>query len=304
MDSPIPLHCRLDKPLLDPCGVKLHLGLDIYALFWERNAAVFFTVFFLIARHLISPARIPLPGYPVFGCLRIMKSRKDIYAAQGRSIAQRICMSLAVGICVCLAWWVLFGHVVAWFSAELGRFWSLGDETRRLSLGSALTIYFLRLLFTQFVFLRRAVAWSEAAAIVTWILLIYLILTFAAATNPASFSSAGAAGCLLFALGSWMNSFAEYTRHVWKERPGNRGRLYTLGLFRYSRHPNYLGDLISFSGLCLITGRWATLAIPLVMLGGFVFVNIPMLDSHLRGRYGVAFDDYAARTRKLVPFIY
>jgi protein-S-isoprenylcysteine O-methyltransferase Ste14 len=40
------------------------------------------------------------------------------------------------------------------------------------------------------------------------------------------------------------------------------------------------------------------------MLAGFTLANIPMLDSHLRHHYGPAFDAYAARTRKLIPFIY
>ena len=101
-----------------------------------------------------------------------------------------------------------------------------------------------------------------------------------------------------------MNSYSEYARHVWKRQPENRGHLCTEGLFRYSRHPNYLGDLISFSGLCLISGAWVTAAVPLLMLCGFVFVNIPVLDSHLHDRYGDAFDEYARRTRKLVPFVY
>ncbi len=86
-----------------------------------------------------------------------------------------------------------------------------------------------------------------------------------------------------------MNSYAEYARHAWKQRLENRGRLYTAGLFRYSRHPNYLGDLISFTGLCLMSGAWFTAVIPVLMLAGFAFVNIPVLDSHLHEKYGAAF---------------
>jgi steroid 5-alpha reductase family enzyme len=108
----------------------------------------------------------------------------------------------------------------------------------------------------------------------------------------------------LFLLGSWMNTFAEYARYRWKQRPENRGKLYTKGLFRYSRHPNYLGDLLSFSGLCLMAGAWVTAVIPIAMLAGFVFVNVPVLDAHLQERYGSAFGDYARRTRKLIPFLY
>jgi len=40
------------------------------------------------------------------------------------------------------------------------------------------------------------------------------------------------------------------------------------------------------------------------MLAGFVFANIPVLDSHLHDKYGEAFDRYAACTSKLIPFVY
>ena len=106
-------------------------------------------------------------------------------------------------------------------------------------------------------------------------------------------------GAALFLAGSWMNSYSEYARHVWKQRPENRGRLYTEGLFHYSRHPNYLGDLVLFSGLCMIAGVLVTAIVPVLMLAGFVFVNIPVLDAHLAHKYGGEFAEYARRTHKL-----
>ncbi len=230
--------------------------------------------------------------------------RKDIYAVRGSCVAHRTFLTVAIGLCVAVAWWLLLGGGIPAIGASVGWTWSLGSEARRLCLAIALSIYFVRLLFTQFVFLRRAVSWSETGMIAPWILCIYLLLSFAGGTNPNPPGTASAAGVLLFLMGSWMNSHAEYARHNWKQLAENRGRLYTLGLFRYSRHPNYLGDLISFSGLCLIAGRWITVVVPLMMLCGFVFANIPMLDAHLHDHYGAAFDEYAGRTRKLIPFVY
>lgn len=231
-------------------------------------------------------------------------SRKDIYAAAGSSVGQRIVLTAATGACLGLDWWLLLDGGLRSTGAWFGSVWNPGDGARRLCLAVMLSIYFIRLLFTQFVFLKRAVSWGEACMIALWVLCIYLLLAIAGGTNPAPMGAASVTGVVLFLLGSWMNTYAEYARHVWKQRPENRGRLYTLGLFRYSRHPNYLGDLISFSGLCLISGRWITIVIPSIMLLGFVFANIPMLDSHLHDHYGPAFDEYAARTRKLIPFVY
>jgi protein-S-isoprenylcysteine O-methyltransferase Ste14 len=231
-------------------------------------------------------------------------ARKDIYAAHGSSVAQRIAIAAAVGLCLCAAFWLLLDDGISKSGAWFGWDWIPGDKARRTWLAAALAVYFIRLLFTQFVFLKRAIRWSEACMIAPWVLFIYLFLAIAGGTNPAPIGVKEVVGVVLFVFGSWMNSYAEFARHVWKQHPENRGRLYTLSLFRYSRHPNYLGDLLSFSGLCLISGRWETVVIPLIMLSGFVFANIPMLDSHLHEHYGAAFDEYAARTSKLIPFLY
>ena len=76
-------------------------------------------------------------------------------------------------------------------------------------------------------------SWSEVFTIVPWILCIYVLLSATGGRNAGAFGMTGAIGIVMFAVGSWMNSYAEYARHVWKRRPGNRERLYTEGLFRY-----------------------------------------------------------------------
>jgi len=230
--------------------------------------------------------------------------QRSMYELGGTSTTQRVTLAAIAGALVLLAWWMLAGDGFATLGGWLGRDWRHGDPARRICLAVGFTIYYVRILFTDFVFLKRGVSWNEVFTIAPWLLMIVLLLGIAGGTNGVPFTAAAASGAGLFLFGSWMNSYAEYTRHVWKERPKNRNRLYTEGLFRYSRHPNYLGDLISFSGLCVISGAWITAVVPVVMLAGFVFVNIPVLDAHLRDHYGTAFDEYARRTRKLVPFVY
>jgi protein-S-isoprenylcysteine O-methyltransferase Ste14 len=227
-----------------------------------------------------------------------------MYGIVSASKAQRVTLAILLACCVAVAWGLLFGSGIVTVGGWFGWKWPAGDLDRRVCLAVGFSIYFVRVLFTEFVFLKRGVSWSEVFSIAPWVLFIFVLLGFAGGTNNAAFGAAAMSGVVLFAVGSWMNSYAEYQRHRWKQRPEHRGRLYTEGLFRYSRHPNYLGDLISFSGLCLLTGRWFTAVIPVIMLCGFVFVNIPVLDAHLRQHYGAAFDEYARRTRRLLPFVY
>ncbi len=235
-----------------------------------------------------------------------MQNRKPqkMYERSDSSVAQRLVLAMSGAACVAIAWWLLVGGGLETCAHIFGRTWEPGDEVRRICLAVALSIYYIRLLFTWFVFLKRGLAWSEVLAIAPWLLCIFAVLAIAGGRNASRAGFVFGVGVMLFGIGSWMNSHAEYTRHKWKLRPENRGQLYTKGLFRYTRHPNYLGDLLSFSGLCLIAGVWWTMFIPLLMLAGFVFVNIPALDAHLSKHYGATFDEYAAHTNKLIPFIY
>jgi len=230
--------------------------------------------------------------------------QRAMYEIGEPSVAQRTALAALVGLWVALGWWLLLGGGLETAHGWFGWISDSSELLRRIFLATAFTVYYIRILFTEFLFLKRGVSWSEVFTIAPWLLLIFLFLAIAGGTNPAFVGWTCAAGIILFLAGSWMNTSAEHARHVWTNRPENRGKLYTQGLFRYTRHPNYLGDLILFSGLCLISGKWVTAAIPALMLAGFVFVNIPVLDSHLHDHYGAAFDEYAARTRKLFPFLY
>ena len=230
--------------------------------------------------------------------------RPNMYDLPDTSTHQRWTLTILGVLWILLAWWLLFAAGLQTIRGWFGWTWALGNPTRRACLAIALSIYYLRLLFTWFVFLKRGVSWKEVFTITPWLFCIVLLLTIFGGRNSTPFGAAGFVGVVLFVIGSWMNSYAEYTRYRWKRLSENQGHLYTQGLFRYSRHPNYFGDLIAFSGLCLIAGAWITAFIPALMLAGFIFVNIPMLDAHLLHKYGRAFDTYARRTRKLIPFVY
>jgi protein-S-isoprenylcysteine O-methyltransferase Ste14 len=230
--------------------------------------------------------------------------QRKMYELEGASVAERLTLAAMAGLWVAAAWWLLFGGGLGTTGGWLGRTWAPGDALRRALLAAGITVYYVRVLFTEFVFLRRGVSWSEVFTIAPWMLSVFLLLGIAGGTNARVFGAAGGIGVVLYLAGSWMNSYAEYARHVWKQRPENQGHLYMQGLFRYSRHPNYLGDLLLFSGLCMISGARLTGLIPLAMLAGFGFVNIPALDAHLGRKYGKEFDAYARRTRKLIPRVY
>lgn len=210
-----------------------------------------------------------------------------------------ICVFAAVSIAIVLMFVRDLPDLVG-----LKRYQISGDLVRRILITFCLIIYFLRLQITVWVFQKRTWAWSETGIIS---ILIPLALYGFAKIGGNSHQAVGGfegVGLLLYTAGSYINTQAEYDRHVWKIKAENKGRLYTEGLFRLSMHINYFGDIVLFMGFAMITHRLAVFIIPLVMTINFIFNIIPSLDRYLENKYGDEFRAYAGKTKKLIPKIY
>lgn len=140
--------------------------------------------------------------------------QRSMYELRDPSLVQRVVLAGIGAAWVAIAWWLLFGGGVEAAGGRLGWTWKSGDPVRRACLATALSIYYIRILFTEFVFLKRGVSWNEVFTIAPWMLFIYLLLAISGGNNPKALGVAGAIGIVLFVLGSWMNSHAEYARHV------------------------------------------------------------------------------------------
>jgi|YNPBryulayer2012_1023412.scaffolds.fasta_scaffold13044_2 protein-S-isoprenylcysteine O-methyltransferase Ste14 len=80
--------------------------------------------------------------------------------------------------------------------------------------------------------------------------------------------------------------------------------LITNGIYGVIRHPVYLAYLMLFSGFAVFMQSLYALIL-LALAGGVVFGNhIRVEEAMLEKRFGGAFRDYCARTKKLIPFIY
>jgi steroid 5-alpha reductase family enzyme len=215
-----------------------------------------------------------------------------MYQLTGATRAQRLVLAVVLMLWAVIFCWLLLGGA------------GTGDPLRRDLLAAAWCIYCLRVLLAEWIFLKRGIGWAEALTIAVWISIIALAFAILGGGNRHPMGIAAGLGVVLYASGSFVHTYSELRRYLWKQRPENHGRLYTGGLFHYAVHINYFGDLVLFTGFSLMTGSAYTLFVPAVMLAGFMFANIPALDAHLRAKYGAAFDAYAAKTKKLIPLVY
>lgn len=175
---------------------------------------------------------------------------------------------------------------------------------RRAALLACAWIYFARLLATSLVFLKRKVGWAEAFQVGPFLLLVQVFLAWLGARATEQWGAIDTLALVLYGAGSVLNTGSELQRMAWKAHAENRGHLYTGGLFRLSRHVNYFGDVVLFSGLAILTrSPWAGL-VPAVMAAMFVFLHIPILDRYLRERYGPEYVEWTKHSKKLVPFVY
>jgi steroid 5-alpha reductase family enzyme len=146
--------------------------------------------------------------------------------------------------------------------------------------------------------------WNEVLEVGPFVAFIQIFFAVLTIYHKSAFLGFDLMLIFLFLLGSYLNTFSEWKRMIWKKDAENKGKLYTKGLFKYSMHINYFGDSISFTAFALLTGSLWGITIPVAMTLGFIFIHIPKLDRYLSERYGDQFELYSKKTKKFIPWIY
>jgi steroid 5-alpha reductase family enzyme len=118
------------------------------------------------------------------------------------------------------------------------------------------------------------------------------------------------AGATIWAVGLVIESVADAQKSAFKARDENRGRFISSGLWRYSRHPNYFGEMLVWWGLFVYSvpflggAAFAVVIGPLFITLLLLFVSgIPLLERTADEKYGddPAYREYKRATSILVP---
>jgi steroid 5-alpha reductase family enzyme len=102
-----------------------------------------------------------------------------------------------------------------------------------------------------------------------------------------------------------LEAAADLQVHRFAADPANGGRSIDVGVWRWSRHPNYLGEIGFWCGLYLFGVAaapewWWTVAGPVVMVVLFTAISIPLMERHLAQRRP-DYADYRRRVPALLP---
>ena len=110
----------------------------------------------------------------------------------------------------------------------------------------------------------------------------------------------GYVGIAIWTIGILIEIVADQQKSAFRADPANKGKFISVGLWAWSRHPNYFGEIVLWTGMAIIAipvlqgWQWATLISPVFVFFLLTKVSgVPMLEEAADERWGGQ-DDYEA----------
>lgn len=153
--------------------------------------------------------------------------------------------------------------------------------------------------------------WSLQAVSV-WIIMLPSIAIIGDTTSR-TFTPAAIIGVVIFCLGLALETIADWQKFEFKTKPLNTHKLIMSGVWRYSRHPNYLGEMLIWWGIFIYCSfffsslsTWLTIIGPIFITLLLRFVSgIPLLEKKYDAIYAKDAEvlAYRKKTPLLIPKI-
>lgn len=122
----------------------------------------------------------------------------------------------------------------------------------------------------------------------------------------------GIIGAIIFFIGLLLETVADFHKFIFKLNADNAGKWCDVGLWKVTRHPNYLGEIVLWWGVFLISaevlqgGKWVAVISPVfVGLILLFFTGIPPLEKSADTKHGKNPDyiSYKQSTPPLIPAV-
>jgi steroid 5-alpha reductase family enzyme len=150
-------------------------------------------------------------------------------------------------------------------------------------------------------FVLKTIFWAQG-----WVMWVVAIPIVVAMVEHAPVNWLTWVGVALAAVGLFFETVGDLQLSRFRADPANKGKIMDRGLWSWTRHPNYFGDLCVMFSLWLIAcGSWVgvlTVFAPIVMSYQLITkTGKRMLDRRMAKTRGDAYAEYAARTSGLIP---
>jgi steroid 5-alpha reductase family enzyme len=111
-------------------------------------------------------------------------------------------------------------------------------------------------------------------------------------------------GALVWLIGFYFEVVGDYELDQFIKNPDNKGKIMTSGLWQFSRHPNYFGEITMWWGIWLIISPLPYSALALIgpLTISFLIIKvsgIPLLEAKFAGQPD--WEAYKAKTSPLLP---
>ena len=154
---------------------------------------------------------------------------------------------------------------------------------------------------------RFFITWSLQALWGSFSLAAALAAITAVARQP--LGVVGTIGLLVWLLGFGIEVVADNQKSAFRNVPANKGKFIQSGLWAWSRHPNYFGEIVLWIGIAIVAApvlsgwQWFTMISPIFVIVLLTRISgVPLLEAKADEKWGgdAAYEAYKAKTPVLV----
>lgn len=112
-------------------------------------------------------------------------------------------------------------------------------------------------------------------------------------------------GFVIMFLGTMLELKSDFDMAKFKKIRSSKNDIIRVGLWKWSRHPNYLGEILFWYGVALVYivcdfEHWYVIIGAMLNMLMFLFISIPMAENNLK-KYKENYEIYKDKTRMLLP---